>query len=66
MFQAVEPIITDVEIGEKEAYITANATFTFHDQEDDKLVSISHAVIYTIVIDRFGDYQISAINNQEQ
>ncbi|WP_282020306.1 S1C family serine protease [Planomicrobium okeanokoites] len=66
VFQAVEPIITDVEIGEKEAYITANATFTFHDQEDDKLVSISHAVIYTIVIDRFGDYQISAINNQEQ
>ncbi len=65
-FQAVEPVITDVEIGENEAYITANATFSFHDQEDDKLVSISHAVVYTIVIDRFGDYQISAINNQEQ
>lgn len=66
VFQAVEPVITDVEIDDNEAYITANATFTFHDQEDDKLVSISHAVIYTIVIDRFGDYQISAITNQEQ
>lgn len=66
VFQAVEPVITNVEIGDNEAHITANATFTFHDQEDDKLVSISHAVIYTIVIDRFGDYQISAITNQEQ
>ncbi|WP_158593270.1 trypsin-like peptidase domain-containing protein [Planomicrobium sp. Y74] len=66
VFQAVEPVIKKIEIGDNEAYITANATFTFHDKEDDKLVSISHAVVYTIVIDRFGDYQISAITNQDQ
>lgn len=65
-FQAAEHTITDVEIDDNEAYITANATFKFHDQKDDKLVSISHAVVYTIVIDRYGDYQISAIHNQEQ
>ncbi len=66
VFQAVDPVITKIEIDDNEAYVTAGATFKFHDQEDDKLVSISHAVVYTIVIDRFGDYQISAINNQDQ
>lgn len=66
VFQAVDPVITKIETDDTEAYVTANATFTFHDQIDDKLVSISHAVIYTIVIDRFGDYQIAAIANQEQ
>ena len=66
VFQAVDPVITKVEIDDNEAYVTAGATFRSHDQEDDKLVSISHAVVYTIVIDRFGDYQISAINNQNQ
>ena len=65
VFQAAEHTITNVKIDDNEAYVTANATFKFHDQEDDKLVSIRHAVIYTIVIDRFGDYQISAIHNQD-
>lgn len=66
VFEALEPMITKIEIGDNEAYVTANATFTFHDQEDDKLVSIKHALVYTIVMDRFGDYQISAIQNQDQ
>ncbi|WP_422123963.1 S1C family serine protease [Planococcus sp. X10-3] len=65
-FQAAEHSITGIEIDDNEAYVTANSTFKFHDQEDDRLVSIRHAVVYTIVIDRFGDYQISAIHNQDQ
>lgn len=64
-FDAAERSITNVEIRDNEALVTANATFKYHDLEDDKLVSISHAVIYTIVIDRFGDYRISAVQNQE-
>lgn len=65
VFQAVEPHITNVQIDEDQAVIHAGATFSFQDNKDKKLVSISHALIYTIVIDEFGDYRISSIQNQE-
>lgn len=64
VFEAVDPTITSLKINEEEAVIKVDATFTFHDNEEDRIVSIRHQLIYTIVIDAYGDYQISAINNQ--
>ncbi|WP_052131501.1 S1C family serine protease [Planococcus sp. CAU13] len=64
VFQTVEPVIKNVKINEDTATIQAGATFTFQDNADKKLVSISHSHTYTVVIDEYGDYRISSIVNQ--
>ena len=64
VFEAVSPKIISVEIGKKEAVIEAEAEFTYHDKESDKLESISHTGVYTVVIDEYGDYQITSIEQK--
>ncbi|WP_172371546.1 S1C family serine protease [Sporosarcina jiandibaonis] len=63
VFEAVKSTITSVEIGETEAIVKANATFTFHDKEIDEVKTIDYAATFTVVIDEYGDY---AIKNIEQ
>lgn len=58
VFNAVKYSVGSVEIGEDKAEVTAEAVFTYHDQEDDDVYEITHQAIYTVVIDEYGDYQI--------
>ena len=61
VFEAVKSTITSVEIGENEAIVKANATFTYHDQESDEVKTIDYAATFTVVIDEYGDYAIKTI-----
>ena len=61
VFEAVKSTITSVEIGESEATVKANATFTYHDQEIDEVKTIDYAATFTVVIDEYGDYVIKTI-----
>ncbi|QUW21232.1 trypsin-like peptidase domain-containing protein [Sporosarcina sp. Marseille-Q4063] len=63
VYEEVKSTITSVEIGESEAIVKANATFTYHDQESDEVKTIDYAATFTVVIDEYGDY---AIKNIEQ
>ena len=58
VFDAVKSSIGSVKIGEEEAEITAEAVFTYHDQENDDVYEITHEATYTVVIDEYGDYRI--------
>lgn len=60
-FEAAERTITSVEIHENEAIIKADASFTYHNKESDELEAIEHSAVFTVVIDEYGDYQISEI-----
>ena len=61
VFDTVKSTITSVEIGENEATVKANATFTYHDQESDEVKTIDYAATFTVVIDEYGDYAIKTI-----
>jgi serine protease Do len=63
VYEEVKSTITSVEIGESEAIVKANATFTYHDTESDEVKTIDYAATFTVVIDEYGDY---AIKNIEQ
>lgn len=63
-FEAVETVISSIEINEDEAVIYADANFTFHDDKKDKIISIRHSMVYKVIIDEYGDYQIISIENQ--
>ena len=58
VFDAVKSSIGSVKIGEEAAEITAEAVFTYHDQENDDVYEITHEATYTVVIDEYGDYRI--------
>ena len=57
----VKSTITSVKIGEREAVVKANATFTYHDKESDEVKTIDYAATFTVVIDGYGDYAIKTI-----
>lgn len=61
VFDVVETTVKNVEIGEEEAVIEAEAVFTFHSPESDETAQITQNKLYTVVIDEYGDYQIKAI-----
>ncbi|WP_210469991.1 S1C family serine protease [Sporosarcina sp. 6E9] len=63
VYEEVKSEITSVEIGENEAIVKANATFTYHDTESDEVKTIDYGATFTVVIDEYGDY---AIKNIEQ
>ena len=60
-FEAVSPEAGSVTIGEDQSTVQANATFTYHDAETDEVLTIEHSGTFTIVIDEYGDYQITNI-----
>ncbi|PSL40676.1 trypsin-like peptidase [Planomicrobium soli] len=63
IFDVVKPTIKNIEIGEEEAIVEAEAVFTFHSPEDDETATITHNKRYTVVIDEFGDYMIKTAEN---
>ena len=58
IFEAVKSSVGSIEIGDDKAEVTAEAVFTYHDQENDEVYEITHEAVYTVVIDEYGDYQI--------
>jgi S1-C subfamily serine protease len=65
IFNALKPIIDGVEIGDKEAKVTATAELVYKDKASGKTLSEMQTAAYTIVIDEFGDYQIKTITMSE-
>ncbi|MGE6368816.1 S1C family serine protease [Planococcus kocurii] len=63
IYDTVQPTITRIEINEESAVVTAEAEFTYHEETGDKSTTVSHAGVYTVVIDEYGDYQITDIVN---
>ena len=58
VFDAVDPTIINIEIGEDEATVEVKSVFTYHDEESDEVNTIDHHVTYTVIIDEYGDYKI--------
>ncbi|MDS9472226.1 S1C family serine protease [Sporosarcina pasteurii] len=61
VFDAVKASVETVEIGDDEAEIIANATFVYHNEVSDEVYEITHEAMYTVIIDEYGDYQITNI-----
>lgn len=64
-FNALKPVIDAVEIGDKEAKVTATAELVYKDNASGKTLSEMNTTEYTVVIDEYGDYQIKAIKVSE-
>ena len=64
VFDAVDPTIINIEIGEDEATVEAKSVFTYHDKESDEVHTIDHHAIYTVIIDEYGDYKIKGIETK--
>ena len=64
VFDAVDPTIISIEIGEDEATVEAKSVFTYHDKESDEVHTIDHHAIYTVIIDEYGDYKIKGIETK--
>lgn len=65
IFNALNPIIDAVEIGDTEAKVTATAELVYKDKASGKTLSEMNTTEYTVIIDEFGDYQINAIKVSE-
>ncbi|WP_255472904.1 S1C family serine protease [Planomicrobium sp. CPCC 101079] len=66
IFDVVKPTIKNIEIGEEEAVIEAEAVFTFHSPENDETATITHNKRYTVIIDEYGDYMIETIEDNQE
>ncbi len=65
VFDAVNPTIISIEIGEDEATVEAKSVFIYHDEKTDEVNTIDHHVTYTVIIDEFSDYKIKDIVAKE-
>lgn len=64
VFDAVEPEIINIDIGEGDATVEAKSVFTYHDKESDEVHTIEHHLVYTVIIDEYGDYKIKDIESK--
>ncbi|MDN7226461.1 trypsin-like peptidase domain-containing protein [Planococcus sp. N064] len=58
VYDVINSSVTQVEIGEEQSTVEATAEYIYHDKASNKTMSETETVIFTVVIDAYGDYQI--------
>ena len=58
VYDAINTSIGKIEIGEQESTVEATAEYIYHDKASNKTLSETESVVFTVVIDEYGDYQI--------